>query len=500
MRNYTGLLSILLLLFIDAHAQLRIGLVGGGHRSSVEETNDLPNWNEIKNKYTPRTGAHFGFIADLQLKTNSRLYFQPGIIFYNKGRKFSDTYDTSVFEYSRIDAKQYINYIDFPLNLVYKIPMGKSLKFFIGAGPYLSFFYNGKESSNTYLKTGIIQAQENDDLPVGDGPGKYQTLDFGANGTAGIEFNRVFLSVNYSRGLKDFFTAAYEGNFKHQVIGGTLGIFIGKPVPHDEMLVDTDGDGIKDYQDSCVTLAGPPVTNGCPDTDADGIADVKDKCPSVQGILKYEGCPIPDTDKDGVNDEVDKCREVFGVSKYEGCPVPDTDNDGVNDEKDSCREVPGFEKYNGCPIPDRDKDGVNDEKDNCPDVPGLMENNGCPEVKQETKEKVEYAARKIQFELAKATLLPDSKKVLNEVADLLIQNPELLLDIEGHTSSEGTLKVNMELSEKRALAVKQYLVSRGVQAERLSSQGYGPSRPLNEGRTAAEKALNRRVEMKVRNN
>lgn len=207
-----------------------------------------------------------------------------------------------------------------------------------------------------------------------------------------------------------------------------------------------------------------------------------------------------DTDKDGITDDKDKCVTVPGIAKYEGCPIPDTDKDAINDEEDKCPTVPGLARYNGCPIPDTDGDGVNDEDDKCVNEPGLKENNGCPEIKKEIIQKVEYAARRIQFTFAKSDLLPASEKVLDEIADLLAKEPDLKVDIEGHTSNDGNFNANMKLSNERASAVKNYLISKGVDPSRLTSQGFGPSKPLNQGKTEQERALNRRVELKLRNN
>ncbi len=115
----------------------------------------------------------------------------------------------------------------------------------------------------------------------------------------------------------------------------------------------------------------------------------------VAGLIKYNGCPVPDTDKDGINDENDKCPSEFGVIRYAGCPIPDKDGDGVNDEEDKCPEVKGTRQYNGC-LPE--------------------------EVKKEIIEKVNYAAKRIQFKQAEAVLLPNSLKVLDEVARKILQD------------------------------------------------------------------------------
>ena len=162
-------------------------------------------------------------------------------------------------------------------------------------------------------------------------------VNYGVNGLAGVEFGKVFLTVNYSRGLNDFYQAVdYTGSFHHQIIGGTLGIFLGRSERPVKKVADKDGDGIPDRQDNCPDLAGLAITNGCPDKDGDGIADKEDKCPDQAGTAKNKGCPIPDSDKDGVNDQDDKCPGIAGVARYQGCPIPDTDKDGINDELDKC--------------------------------------------------------------------------------------------------------------------------------------------------------------------
>ena len=242
----------------------------------------------------------------------------------------------------------------------------------------------------------------------------------------------------------------------------------------------------------------PPPPPPPADTDKDGITDDKDKCPAVPGVARYEGCPIPDTDKDGINDEDDKCPSVPGVARYNGCPIPDSDNDGINDEDDKCPKVAGVARYQGCPVPDGDGDGVNDEEDKCPKLAGTVANQGCPEIKEEVKEKLKYAATNIYFATAKYVLLSRSFKGLDEIVKVLKDNPDMYLDIEGHTDNVGTDDYNQTLSDNRANSVKQYFISKGIEVRRLSSKGYGETTPIADNKTEAGRQKNRRVELRLK--
>lgn len=233
------------------------------------------------------------------------------------------------------------------------------------------------------------------------------------------------------------------------------------------------------------------------DTDKDGIIDSLDKCPTVPGLEKYEGCPVPDGDKDGINDEEDKCPATAGVARYQGCPIPDTDKDGINDEEDKCPAEAGPASNQGCPFVDTDGDGIPDPEDKCPNLAGTKENQGCPEVKEEVVKKVNYAAQNIYFATGKHTLLSKSFKGLNEVAQIMKENADLKLAIDGHTDDVGNDAFNQKLSENRAAAVKAYLVKKGVDESRLESTGHGETEPVADNKTAAGRQKNRRVELKL---
>jgi outer membrane protein OmpA-like peptidoglycan-associated protein len=242
------------------------------------------------------------------------------------------------------------------------------------------------------------------------------------------------------------------------------------PPPPPVVNYDNDGDGVPDSVDACPNVAGLAALHGCPDKDGDGIADKDDKCPDVPGLAKYQGCPIPDTDGDGINDELDKCPTVAGVAKYQGCPVPDTDGDGVNDEMDKC-----------------------------PNVPGPASNYGCPVIDTNVIKKVNYAAKNLYFATGKYVLLAKSFPALNVVANVLNGDKSLNADIAGYTDNTGTADKNQVLSEQRANAVRDYLVKKGVDPNRLTAKGYGIENPVADNKTEAGRAKNRRVEISLRN-
>lgn len=221
----------------------------------------------------------------------------------------------------------------------------------------------------------------------------------------------------------------------------------------------------------------------------------KVKLNRIEALLKSE--PV-DTDKDGIVDSLDKCVTIPGIVAYKGCPVPDTDGDGIRDDQDSCIHMPGVWRYSGCPIPDRDGDKVSDELDQCPDAFGMVENSGCPVNKDSIAKKIDDAARNIFFITGSYEIDSSSFRALGEVIKLLRDNPIFKLDIKGHTDNEGSEASNQLLSEQRAKAVYDYLNEKGIPRFRLQSFGYGQTRPVANNRTTEGRALNRRVEMKLK--
>jgi len=255
---------------------------------------------------------------------------------------------------------------------------------------------------------------------------------------------------------------------------------------------DTDGDGIYDREDACPEVAGLAQFKGCPDTDGDGIVDASDACPDAKGTVAMNGCP--DTDGDGVADKDDSCPEVAGLKTLKGCP--DTDGDGLTDKADKCPNVKGPKENAGCPWPDTDGDSVLDKDDKCPTEKGTVANNGCPELSQEVIDKLDGYAKTILFNTGKASFQKQTLPVLVSITAILKENPTAKFNILGHTDSKGKPESNLKLSNDRAAAVKDYLVTNGVAADRLTATGFGDAQPISDNKTEAGRTNNRRVEVK----
>ncbi|MDH7913847.1 OmpA family protein [Winogradskyella sp. SYSU M77433] len=349
--------------------------------------------------------------------------------------------------------------------------------------------YFGLDGKVSYSFMNILGSEVIDPY-LGVGGGYTWVDDIGAgtlNGSLGLNFwLSEKLGINVQSTYKHSFEDYLSKHFQHSVgltfkFGGT----------------DTDGDGIYDQDDACPEEAGLEIFNGCPDSDNDGIQDSKDDCPNTPGLAEFNGCP--DSDGDGVVDKDDKCPDVAGLKSLAGCP--DADGDGVADGDDNCPNEAGPAANNGCPWPDTDGDGILDKDDKCPNEAGTAANNGCPEIKptQEVMETLNSYARTILFDTGKASFQKETDQVLQAMVAIFKEYPQANFAIEGHTDSVGAKSTNQALSDRRANAVRDYLIANGIKAERLTAKGYGEENPIATNKTRAGRAENRRVEVKLTN-
>ena len=271
--------------------------------------------------------------------------------------------------------------------------------------------------------------------------------------------------------------------------------------------LDNDGDGVPDIRDDepdqPEDLDGFQDRDGAPDldNDGDGVPDNVDGAPlraeDRDGFADDDGIPDPDNDGDGIADiddaAPDKPEDMDGFADDDGAPDLDNDGDAIADVEDLCPRVAGTEQYRGCP--DSDGDGLSDRFDSCPEVPGTQANHGCPRRPAVviTESEIQVAG-KIYFRTGKAIIQRRSFGLLDDIASVLRAHPEIAqITIEGHTDNRGSEDINGPLSQARAESVRDYLVTRGVEASRLQARGHGSSQPAASNETARGRAENRRV-------
>jgi OmpA-OmpF porin, OOP family len=284
---------------------------------------------------------------------------------------------------------------------------------------------------------------------------------------------------------------------------------------------DRDGDGYKDDVDQCPDdpedFDDFEDADGCPepDNDKDGILDVDDKCPNdpetKNGYQDEDGCPDNttfDRDGDGIPDDVDKCpddpEDKDNFEDEDGCPDPDNDKDGILDVNDLCPNDPedkdGWEDQDGCPDPDNDHDRILDAADKCPNEPEVynqyMDDDGCPDQSKVKvrKGKLEIMD-KIYFETDKAEIKPVSFPLLDNIAQVIIGNPQIQqIEIQGHADERGDDAHNLDLTERRSMSVRRALEQRNVEPGRLKNHGYGETKPICTQHNEDCWSQNRRVE------
>ncbi len=254
------------------------------------------------------------------------------------------------------------------------------------------------------------------------------------------------------------------------------------------------------------------VTDEKTDTDEDGVVDRFDHCidrpEDADGFQDEDGCPEIDNDGDGVLDTDDACVNVMedmdAFQDADGCPDPDNDGDGLPDVADACPRQAGTLELEGCPDPDTDGDGVVDRLDRCGDEQETMndylDEDGCadhPPMNVRLTSTRITLNRPLVFALGRATLLLESKAVLGDVFQVLMDAPHLRIRVEGHTDSQGNEEKNLSLSQARAEAVVAHLVQLRVDKSRMEAIGFGPSRPVDTNRTQTGRSNNRRVELHI---
>ena len=288
------------------------------------------------------------------------------------------------------------------------------------------------------------------------------TANFGIGFTWALGDGPVAIRVEYRLRL----ASESDNNLIDRI--ASLGVQFSFGKKESQAFFDSDGDGVADHWDQCQgTPPGVAVdTQGCRrDSDGDGVEDNVDSCPNTPAGIQVDsvGCP-PDSDGDGVADHWDRCPNTVAgaVINADGC---EWDNDG---------------------------DKVVDRLDRCPNTTGgvRIDVNGC-----EIRDVIKLPG--INFATNSDRLLPGTEQVLADAAATLRKYPDLVVEVAGHTDSDGSAVNNQGLSERRASTVRNFMINYGAPAANLSVHGYGEARPIADNVTAHGKATNRRVELRI---
>jgi len=233
------------------------------------------------------------------------------------------------------------------------------------------------------------------------------------------------------------------------------------------LVVDTDGDGLSDYTEVMNTKTNPLVA----DTDGDSLNDGDE-------VNNYKTDPlVVDTDKDGLGDGAE-------VNQYKTNPLmADTDGDGLNDGEE-------VNKYKTNPlVKDTDKGSIDDGTEVRRGTNPLDPSDDVP---KQVEIPLEFQG--ITFDFDKSDISPEADAILMQAVPVLLEHSVIYLEIAGHTDNIGTEAYNQKLSERRANAVKDYLVAKGVSADRISTIGYGEEKPKVDNSTPENRQINRRIE------
>ena len=322
-------------------------------------------------------------------------------------------------------------------------------------------------------------------LTIGGGYTWLDTVGAGTvNGGVGVNF---WLTTHFGFTIQTVYKHAFEeyGLKHYQHSTGIVFKFGGK---------DADKDGILDEDDACPELFGTIETKGCPDRDKDGVIDSEDLCPDNFGPPFLRGCP--DNDGDGTPDKYDKCPEQPGEIDDDGCPLFDTDKDGIADKYDKCPQQPGSNDNNGCPLSQQQQAQQNQQQA-AAQQQQIIERNKA--IKLSVTNRINDLTQNITFNNGQASLTNSGKAALDEIAKVMLEQVNMKFHIAGHTDNLGSTATNLALSENRADTVRKYLVLKGIEAIRITSQGYGENNPIADNATSQGRIKNRRVEIFIVN-
>jgi OOP family OmpA-OmpF porin len=333
----------------------------------------------------------------------------------------------------------------------------------------------------------LAQTEEYDDRWYASVFGGYAGLDDDRTGVDndavfGIGFGR-FLTPNFSVDLEfDYIDTNVGGNDFDLYSLGLIGRYHWLDADHKARPYLLAGIGGTDHSGSFSSSTDLYFTAGA------GVRfELSDHFSArVQAAYRYDSDDVRSVQRDGFDDVLVTAgiTYAFGDKRKPPPPAP------AKPPPPEPKPAPPPKPVDG----DDDRDGVKNSRDRCPNTRAgaVVDLNGC-----EVEETIDLPG--VNFEFDSDRLTPASLNILNEAAALLKHHSKVTVEVGGHTDSVGAESYNQRLSDRRAKAVRDYLINQGVAASRLTSKGYGEASPVASNDTDAGRAKNRRTELKITN-
>jgi OmpA-OmpF porin, OOP family len=246
MKNLLATAGMLCFISYASFAQIQIGIHAGVSGSKVIENNTIAGWDSTQKPfYKNRSSVHAGIVANLPIAEGRKIFIQTGVNYQGIGNQFFKQYDTlhirKAVDTALVEKSFYTNYINIPVNLGIRHQLTKKVGITVSMGPYFSFFLNGSETysvrtfkrdsvkntnTDTVNKSSIRYTSKKTLFEVGKGNAAMSVVDVGGNIRLSIDFPKFFFSGFYSQSFKSFYQPHYNGTFKHQVLGASLGVWL----------------------------------------------------------------------------------------------------------------------------------------------------------------------------------------------------------------------------------------------------------------------------------
>jgi outer membrane protein OmpA-like peptidoglycan-associated protein len=259
---------------------------------------------------------------------------------------------------------------------------------------------------------------------------------------------------------------------------------------------------------------GVADADGCPDFDIDKIGkpDSITRCwksrDTGNGRYFEEGCPDPNNAADFLEQGSAIPENIDGIVENNEIPDYKTPTGASADSSMGCFGDPdnssGYQDLDGCPDP-QGESALLSGKENCPGLSetggGYRDDAGCPDsiigapVKKGPEFPREQTLQGLEFKNKNADLSFGSYSVLDRLAKSLKDFPDVYIEVRGYTDAIGKADANRRLSQMRAEGIRQYLINQGIDPQRIRALGFGPDNPVGDNRTAAGRAVNRRIEV-----